>query len=348
VPETVSAPASDLLTSLLRDVSRSFHLTLRILPAAVRPQIGLAYLLARTTDTIADTDVIPVAGRLAALDGLRQRILKEGAGTVLDFGELAGRQALPAERRLLERVEEALAVLNGFPLEDQRRIREVLTIITGGQELDLRRFGEAGIGRVVALHAPGDLDDYTYRVAGCVGEFWTRMCVAHVFPVPKDPEDPAAPADWFETAGIRFGKGLQLINILRDLPRDLRQGRCYLPSSELAGVGLQPADLLVPSNEVRARPVYDRWLSSAERHLAAGWRYTLAIPSRCYRLRLACAWPLLIGVRTATLLRAGPVLDPERRIKVSRPEIRRILVGSLMRLPFRRRWERLFREAQIG
>ena len=36
------------LNELLKQTSRSFYLTLRVLPAAVRPQIGLAYLLART------------------------------------------------------------------------------------------------------------------------------------------------------------------------------------------------------------------------------------------------------------------------------------------------------------
>jgi len=43
---------------LLKATSRSFYLTLRVLPAAVRSQIGLAYLLARTTDTIADTELV--------------------------------------------------------------------------------------------------------------------------------------------------------------------------------------------------------------------------------------------------------------------------------------------------
>ena len=47
----------ELLTDLLKGVSRSFYLTLRVLPGRIRPQIGLAYLLARATDTLADTEV---------------------------------------------------------------------------------------------------------------------------------------------------------------------------------------------------------------------------------------------------------------------------------------------------
>ncbi len=61
-----SYPPATFLTSLLRDVSRSFYWTVRILPGAIRPQIGLAYLLARATDTIADTEIVPVTERLQA------------------------------------------------------------------------------------------------------------------------------------------------------------------------------------------------------------------------------------------------------------------------------------------
>ena len=83
------------LGALLKATSRSFYLTLRVLPAAVRPQIGLAYLLARTTDTIADTEILPVEQRLEALGKLRGRILGQSTAP-LHFGELAKQQGSPA------------------------------------------------------------------------------------------------------------------------------------------------------------------------------------------------------------------------------------------------------------
>src|ERR1041385_7652516 len=70
----MDAPASGLLTDLLKQVSRSFYLTMRVLPAAIRSQIGVAYLLARATDTIADTPIVPLADRLQSLGALRERI----------------------------------------------------------------------------------------------------------------------------------------------------------------------------------------------------------------------------------------------------------------------------------
>lgn len=330
----------DHLNDLLRATSRSFYLTLRVLPARVRPQIGLAYLLARTTDTIADTELVPPAQRLDALQKLRERILGQSTAP-LNFGDLVRQQGLPAEKLLLERVEDGLSALQSFSTADKKLIHEVLDTITSGQELDLKRFGGSATcnlpaGKIIALQTEAELDDYTYRVAGCVGEFWTKICRAHLLQNAKLDEKQ------FLADGVRFGKGLQLVNILRDPPKDLRNGRCYLPLEELTKAGLTPEDLLSPANEGRFRPLYNRYLDLAESHLAAGWKYTNLIPRGQMRVRLACAWPILIGAKTISRLRGGNVLDPQQRIKVSRGEVRGILLRSIVSYPFPGAWQKLF------
>jgi len=320
-----------ILSDLLRDVSRSFHLTLRILPMAVRPQIGLAYLLARATDTIADTEIVPVEQRLAALDRLRSRILGRSTAA-LEFDGLAQTQGLPAERRLLERCEEAIAVLNSFEAGDRQRIRDVLDTITSGQELDLRRFPGSSRKAIPALASEAELIDYTFRVAGCVGEFWTKVCRSALFPKSVVTEE------WLIQRGVQFGQGLQLVNILRDIPGDLRHGRCYLPLDGLAKLNLCPDDLLEPRNEIRLRPLYDHYLDLAMRFLSSGWDYTNALPRGQIRVRLACAWPILIGVRTLHRLQSGRVLDPAMRIKISRRDVRAVIFRSLLLYPFDGAW----------
>ena len=95
-----------------------------------------------------------------------------------------------------------------------------------------------------------------------------------------------------------------------------------------------PAVALCPETEQKFRPVYDELLKLAEAHLAAGWEYTNTIPHGQWRVRLACAWPILIGVRTLERLRTANPLDPARRIKVSRAEVRGILWRSVIRVPF--------------
>jgi farnesyl-diphosphate farnesyltransferase len=331
----------ELLSGLLRDVSRSFYLTLHILPAPVRSQIGLAYLLARTTDTIADTELVPLEQRLQALQDLRARILGQRQ-TPLALGTLARHQGSSAERILLERCEDSLALLHTLSPEDRQLVTDVLQTITSGQELDLRRFGGASANAIAALRTDAELDDYTYRVAGCVGEFWTRLCLADLFP------NAALDKALLLTNGVRFGKGLQLVNILRDLPADLRRGCCYLPSEELAPLSLTSAELLNPANEPRLRPLYNRYLDRADGHLLAGWTYTKALPRRALRLRLACSWPILIGRETLGLLRTGNVLDPRQRIKVSRRRVRQLRLRSVLLYPWRGAWERQVTAADPG
>lgn len=331
-----SAPVARKLNPLLKRVSRSFHLTLRVLPEVIRPQIGLAYLLARATDTIADTELIPWQERLITLRMLRDRIL----GThelPLDFAELAQQQGEESERELLLRIEEAIEALGLLAAKDQQRIREVITTIVSGQEMDLERFGPADGNTVIALKTHSGLEDYTYRVAGCVGVFWTRMVQAHLFHL----------APMYESMllknGVWFGQGLQLVNILRDLPRDLRRGRCYFPKDKLEEVGLTPEHLLDPATEERFRLIYDAYLDFAEARLAAGWEYTNALPRQFTRLRLACAWPILIGRRTLDLLRESPVLDPEIAVRVPRGEVYQIILRSVLCHPFPSLWNRLYK-----
>lgn len=335
------------LNELLKQTSRSFYLTLRILPGAVRSQIGLAYLLARTTDTVADTDLVSVERRLQTLAELRARILGQSDRT-LDFGELARQQGSTAERQLLEHCEDSLAYLKSLPPADVELIRGVLDTITSGQELDLRRFADAGRSSrgdrtgeetgapvVVALRTEQELDDYTYRVAGCVGEFWTKLCRTHLFPQAQ------LDVGRLLTNGVRFGKGLQLVNILRDIPADLRKGRCYLPADGLAELHLFPDDLLRPANEQKLRPLFNVWLNRARDHLAAGWDYTNTLPRGQMRVRLACAWPILIGLKTIERLKSGEVLDPQKRIKVPRTEVRALMIQSVVRYPFPRSWRKM-------
>ncbi len=326
MPSATNVMREEQLAELLKATSRSFYLTLRALPKPVRSQIGLAYLLARAADTIADTDLVPAAQRLTLLKQLSLRFA--GGKALSSVGELAGHQASNGERSLLERLDDALALYDTLSTVDRALTQNVLETITSGQILDLVRFGTATSSNPIALKDSAALDDYTYRVAGCVGEFWTGMCLAHL-----DIREPVDRHQLIEH-GIRFGKGLQLINILRDIPADLNRGCCYLPLSELTAAGLTPNDLADPKCWPRVQPVYYRWLERAEAHLACGWAYTNALPRNWRRVRLGCAWPVLIGLETARLLRSGNPLDASHRIKISRVKVYRIILHTILALPF--------------
>ncbi|MCK6474614.1 MAG: squalene/phytoene synthase family protein [Planctomycetes bacterium] len=315
-----------LLTGLLRGVSRAFYLTLRVLPAPLREPVGLAYLLARAADTVADTRLLPPLNRLEHLLSFRKQIEGPASAGALRAIEaaLTEKQAIPDERVLLQSLPQAFALLEALPPDDRAKVRDVVVTLTRGMEMDLRTFPAEDSGRVAALKTPDELDTYTYYVAGCVGEFWTRMLAAHT-PALKHWD-----IERVSETGVRFGKALQLTNVLRDVPKDLRIGRCYLPANELQQQGLLPDTLLEASAGAKARPVLAVRLRQALIYFDAARDYMLAIPRRCVRLRLAVLWPILIGLGTlAKLARNDAWLDPARPSKVTRGWVYRMMLCSV-------------------
>ena len=315
LPSLDSATRNRLLQEVLKGVSRSFYLTLRVLPKNLREPVGLAYLLARTADT-SDRRLAGFTG--ARLEGLA--VLRAQVAGPVDLGvlrELAAQLmegiSSPKERALFGSLVDSFALLESLDEADREQVRWVVTTLTQGMEMDLTCFPSADSAGLAALPTGADLDRYTYLVAGCVGEFWTNLTAAH------DPGLKGWDLAKMAEIGVRFGKALQLTNVLRDIPRDLRNGRCYLPADELLAAGLTPKDLLDPANEVRARRVLLPWMATALGHFQAAEEYLTAIPRRSVRLRLACLWPLLLGLATlARLAHSGKWLDPDTTIKVSR------------------------------
>jgi farnesyl-diphosphate farnesyltransferase len=319
----MAAGCDELRGPVLRSVSRSFYLSLRLLPNALRDPLSLAYLLARATDTLADTAEAPVALRTEALRNLAAAI--QGSVPMEAMVPLresfAPLQESESERALIRRLPSLLEWLEALPAADRNEVRLVLAKINRGQTLDLERFGETGEAR--ALANAGELDEYTYLVAGCVGEFWTRLCFTHVRNFSDRSEDE------MRDFGVRYGQGLQLVNILRDAGTDLRQGRCYFPADELQSLGLAPAEIL--RDPPRVEPLMKKWREKAEQGIQAGIEYASAIRNR--RVRFATALPALIGARTLALLREAGAEALLRKIKVPRVEVRKMILSAALASP---------------
>ena len=246
-----------LQTALLRSVSRSFYLSIRFLPAQLREPIALAYLLARTTDTVADTAQISGSVRMETLKLLSNsnpRHSFAGCRRRAWLQDLFRFRRTRANDNSLNRYPIAWLGWTGMEHADRNDIRVLLEKITRGQMLDLERFDNPN--EIRALGTAADLDEYTYLVAGCVGEFWTRLCFRHVRHFADRSEDEML------ALGKRYGMALQLINVLRDAGSDLRAGRCYFPEHELSAAHLNPSQILAEPE--RFQPIYRRWLEKAK------------------------------------------------------------------------------------
>ena len=240
-----------------------------------------------------------------------------------------------SERQLLEALPDCIARLERMEHADRRDIRLVLEKITRGQMLDLQRFENPQ--EIRALSTAADLDEYTYLVAGCVGEFWTRLCFRHVRQFSSRTEDEML------ALGQRYGMALQLINVLRDAGSDLRAGRCYFPEHELSAVHLTPSQIL--SEPERFQPIYRTWLEKAKAGLISGMEYSRAIKNR--RVRGATVLPALIGARTLALLNASGPAALQRTVKVPRSEVRAMILSLGLALASRRRIDAMFERAKL-
>jgi farnesyl-diphosphate farnesyltransferase len=326
--------APQLQTAILRSVSRSFYLSVRLLPAQLREPVALAYLLARATDTVADTAQIPGTVRMETLEMLSNGIQgKASRDVVVDLvASFAPPQKDRAERKLLDWLPHCLEWLENVEKADRNDIRVVLEKITHGQMLDLRRFDNPA--EIRALSSAAELDEYTYLVAGSVGEFWTRLCFRHVRNFANLSEDEML------ALGKRYGMGLQLINVLRDAGSDLRAGRCYFPEYELGAAHLTPPQIL--SEPERFEPIYRTWAEKAKAGLECGMQYSRAIQNR--RVRAATVLPALIGARTLVLLdEAGPATAGlHRTVKVPRHEVRRMILSLAITFASRKKIDAIF------
>jgi len=175
------------------------------------------------------------------------------------------------------------------PRFERKAIKCVLEKILEGQNLDLRH------QRDQKIFSADELEEYLYLVAGCVGEFLTQL-IHEV-----DPNFSRISLETMNAWAINYGKGLQLVNILRDFSRDQEQGKFYFTEKEK-----------------------NYYHTQANLYLQQGEAYVKAL--RPGRFKMACALPLLLGVETLTLLKNPPNAE---RLKIRRWRVYATVLKSL-------------------
>lgn len=297
---------------LLRGVSRSFYISLRLLPAPMRRAASLGYLLARTSDTIADTDTAPIH--------VRRECLCEFSKCISGFSKFArwpnsivDAVKDPGEKYLLDKTLYILEELKKNSESEALLLREVMETIISGQELDLIRFGHASFENPVSLLSDAELDDYTWRVAGCVGIFWTKLGFLTMNERFSD-----FPENELLERGTAYGKSLQLVNILRDLVEDLAVGRCYLPVKQIG-------------DAVELLASHATWLEKAQNGLADGEFYSDQLKSRL--LRVASVLPASLARKTLEPMRGKTWSGLQQRIKIPRIAVYDSMIKAFFKTP---------------
>jgi len=322
-------------------VSRTFALSIEALPQNMRETVRVAYLLCRMVDTIEDWPKIGDEERSELFDAFEallaqnasDAVTADSMATLCTFaqrtarvvqstgrgGSDAGAAAL-AEAELLENAAAVRRRFYTLPPASQTVLRApVLEMCSGMREYSKRRHSKLGL-RIADLD---DLARYCYFVAGTVGKLLTDVFLS-ALPGSRCRVDP----ETLRNLGVRFGLGLQLVNILKDIAPDLTTGVCFLPADVLEQENLRQKDILVPRFRERGLRVIHAVSVEARRHLTAAEAYLRAWPPELATAqRLFCAVPLALALGTLSMLEAGgsDVLTAGACPKVSRQFVAEVL-----------------------
>ncbi|MHB0995887.1 MAG: phytoene/squalene synthase family protein [Elusimicrobiales bacterium] len=308
------------IKAILKNTSRTLYLSVNILPEPARTLMGMGYLLCRTMDTVTDTPGVAAAEKLELIDLLR-RIGQRGTERL---GERVSRLARLApsrgERDLLLKFYKVADLYSRFSAEDREFFTALLAGVGEGMEADVRSFPE---GRLTALKAPADLENYCAHMGGAPGVFWARLYRAAI-----RRSAPSATQFPSESDAGMIGSALQMTNILKDLAADLRLGRCYIPQEDLAARGLKPQDLLNPGAMPKLREITARWTAWAVDRLDQCEAFVAAIPKTELALRAAVIWPVYWAMDTLEDAAHSNLLDPADRPRVGRGRIYATIAGT--------------------
>lgn len=210
------------LLDLLEKTSRTFALSIPLLPEPTRREVTIAYLLFRIADTFEDATDWPRERRIMALE--------EFCGLLENSDPAAARRITSSWARdvpvqhigYLELLGETPFVIDSFREmnPESRSIVHDHTVRTAkGMAGIVSRTDDDGVLRLESLQ---DVRDYCYVVAGIVGEMLTEL-----FLVGRAKLNNLGPE--LRDRAARFGEGLQLVNILKDSATDESEGRVYVP-----------------------------------------------------------------------------------------------------------------------
>lgn len=286
-----------------------------MLPASMRSAFGLAYLLCRYADTIADTPLLPAQKRLHAIEQFPQAVRTRDISFYQTLGEeITGTSENPYEAALLKHLPDCVAALDRVTPAQQACIYDVVHAVCEGMCIDLSTFQAAETGHLKAFKTVPELAHYCRLMGGKPGLFWSRL-IYHTQSI-KMPKEP------FFDLGQHIGDALQIVNVLRDVPKDLQFGRCYFPEEQLRLHQLTAADLLRPKQAQKFEPIKRYWLHWGKGNLQQAVVYYRALPKGALRTRAAVAWPILWTADTFCKLAAEPdLLNPAKRVKIPRSRV---------------------------
>lgn len=318
----VSSPTAEderFQIDILQGVSRTFALTIPVLPPALCRAVGNAYLLCRIADTIEDDAGLDLAAKQRYSDWFLGTVLGEREAVAF-AAELAPRlapHATAAERELIANTPRVIRITRDLAPDQIAALARCVRVMSDGM---VHYQGQETLDGLPDQRA---MDRYCYYVAGVVGEMLTALFCHHCPELEPQRER-------LMKLGISFGQGLQMTNILKDIWEDRARGACWLPRSAFEARGIRLSTLTAGDGGEAFAEGLRGLVGIAHGHLRNALDYTLAIPARERGLRKFCLWALGMAVLTLRRIDARPHFRSGQEVKISRRSVKLTLASTTL------------------
>jgi farnesyl-diphosphate farnesyltransferase len=308
----------------MNKVSRSFAVVVACLEEPLRDYMATAYLICRVADNIEDCKQ-PAAWKSSRFAELSY-LLEEPtlASHVLAGWDREIWPGLTPDEREQMGLEGGLGLWHIYALipEDARSTirRWVSAMAEGMKHLEDPRSAPSWVTHsgVQVLSGEEDYDRYCYFVAGTVGHMATELVINHYGLADGT-------ADSLLSTCEACGRGLQKTNIVKDFPKDLARGVCYLPDAWMREVELAPLSLAGAPAEWKRKV-----LGNVMDELEESVDYVLALPYSAAGYRMASLLCLLPAYQTLLLAaqRQVELFTPDHHVKISRDTLSQCLLDA--------------------
>ena len=320
------APAESLAfcRAILPRVSRTFALSIRLLPGPLNHAVLAAYLLCRIADTIEDDHSASVERKSDLLELLLRALDEPAAGPELEraAGELVAGEAAHVE--LVRGTTHVLDVYRSLPERSRLRVRHWVREMVRGMEKFVRLYPNG-----IRIRTLDEYKEYCYYVAGTVGNLLTDLWHEHSASIGVAEYR----ALWRQCRA--FGEALQTVNILKDIAWDAtHENAIYVPEQSLRAHGSSHQTLLDPAHAAQNHAAISELIQLAWRDLDAALDYFTTLPRRALSVRAFCLLPLLFAYATLReLTQSRAMLRAGGTVKITRGEVRSLMVAGLLLVP---------------
>lgn len=328
---------SQFQSQLLQRVSRTFALTIPLLPASLEFSVGNAYLLCRIIDTIEDDPALDAEQTaqfcrrfVAVVDGEEHPDL-----FAADLLPLLSEATGPDEVELIRHAKRVIDIYLGLPKTPRNSIGRCVRIMSEGMIHFQENRSPGGL--------PGlsQLNHYCYVVAGVVGEMLTDLFCHYS-------EATASHYQQLKALAPSFGQGLQMTNIIKDTWEDWRRGFCWLPRDIFAQFNFDPKDLDEQQHSGNFEKGLERLIGITHGHLANAFRYTLLISKRDKGIRRFCLLALGLALLTLRKVDANRQFTRSNEVKISRRQVKQVYGATSISASFDPVLKALFSYASRG